>query len=165
MFVDPKLDYSTNRELFYQNLVQEMEHHLCEYGISNLANASALLMKHLPNINWVGFYLWDGQKLRLGPFQGLPACLEISLGRGVCGTSAIRRQSLIVPNVDEFPGHIVCDSNSRSEIVIPLVTADGQLRGVLDVDSPLLSRFDEIDRQGLEKLVMTLLGKAAAFKI
>jgi GAF domain-containing protein len=123
--------------------------------IANLANASALLFAHLPQINWAGFYLLKGNELVLGPFQGKLACTRIKLGRGVCGTSASKRETLVVPDVEAFPGHIACDSASRSEIVIPLISR-GELWGVLDIDSPILNRFTEADRVGLEMFVNVL---------
>lgn len=120
--------------------------------IANLANASALLNFYLEDINWVGFYLYDGKELVLGPFQGLPACIRIPMGRGVCGTSAERRETLRIQDVHAFPGHIACDAASNSEIVIPIVK-DDKLIGVLDIDSPLQGRFDEQDQQFLEHFV------------
>ncbi|MBV6712215.1 GAF domain-containing protein [Paenibacillus chitinolyticus] len=123
--------------------------------IANLANASALLGQFLRDINWVGFYLLEGEQLVLGPFQGLPACVRIPLGRGVCGTAAQKRETLVVEDVERFPGHIACDAASRSEIVVPLVK-DGELLGVLDIDSPNLARFDETDRVMLERFVTEL---------
>lgn len=126
--------------------------------IANLANTSALLFTSLPQLNWAGFYLLNSPKeLVLGPFQGKPACVRIALGRGVCGTAAAERRTVLVPNVHEFPGHIACDSASNSEIVLPLIRANGELLGVLDLDSPMLERFDVIDQQGLEQIVRTLL--------
>ncbi|MDG0790660.1 GAF domain-containing protein [Cohnella ginsengisoli] len=130
--------------------------HLIEgepYRIANLANASALLRGYLADINWVGFYLLDGDSggLALGPFQGLPACVRIPMGKGVCGTSAARRETLRVPDVHAFPGHIACDAASRSEIVVPLFDAAGELIGVLDIDSPLPDRFSEDDQRLLER--------------
>ena len=120
--------------------------------IANLANASALLNFYLEDINWVGFYLYDGNELVLGPFQGLPACIRIPMGRGVCGTSAERRETLRIQDVHAFPGHIARDAASNSEIVIPIVK-DDKLLGVLDIDSPLQGRFDEEDQQFLEHFV------------
>lgn len=117
--------------------------------IANLANASALLKIAVDRINWVGFYLFDGTELVLGPFQGLPACIRIPLGRGVCGTAALERRTIVVPDVRAFPGHIACDAASRSEIVVPLVR-NGALFGVLDVDSPELNRFGDSERAFLE---------------
>ena len=118
-------------------------------GLANAANLCALLYQMLPDVNWVGFYFMQGGELVLGPFQGKVACVRIPLGRGVCGTAAARREILVVPDVNEFPGHIACDAASRSEIVVPLVQA-GRLLGVLDLDSPNLSRFDHEDRDGLQ---------------
>ena len=124
-------------------------------ALANLANASGLLADALDRINWCGFYLLRGEELVLGPFQGKPACVRIALGKGVCGTAAQRRETLVVPDVNAFPGHIACDAASRSEIVIPILQ-DGRLRGVLDVDSPETHRFDDEDRKGLEELVRIL---------
>ena len=124
-------------------------------ALANLANASGLLADALDRINWCGFYLLRGEELVLGPFQGEPACVRIALGKGVCGTAAQRRETLVVPDVNAFPGHIACDAASRSEIVVPILQ-DGRLRGVLDVDSPETGRFDEEDRRGLEDLVKRL---------
>ncbi|CAH1214483.1 MULTISPECIES: GAF domain-containing protein [Paenibacillus] len=119
-------------------------------AIANLANASALLKFSLPDTNWTGFYLFDGKELVLGPFQGLPACIRIPLGRGVCGTSAEERRTLVVDDVHAFPGHIACDAASNSEIVVPLLK-EGRLLGVLDIDSPLKHRFDDEERRFLER--------------
>ena len=125
-------------------------------ALANLANAAALLYGSLPHINWAGFYLLRGETLVLGPFQGKPACVRIELGRGVCGTAAARRETLIVPDVLAFPGHIACDAASRSELVVPLLRGD-HLFGVLDLDSPRASRFDADDAAGLEAAVERLL--------
>jgi L-methionine (R)-S-oxide reductase len=124
--------------------------------IANLANSAALLYHSLPDVNWAGFYLLREGELVVGPFQGKPACVRIALGRGVCGTAAAERRTLVVRNVHDFAGHIACDAASNSEIVVPMVR-DGALLGVLDIDSPKLSRFDETDRTGLERFVATLL--------
>lgn len=129
------------------------------HPISNLSNASALLWQYLEDVNWVGFYLLEGEKLVLGPFQGRPACIEIPVGRGVCGAAAASGATQLVPNVHEFAGHIACDSASNSEIVVPIFK-NGELFGVLDVDSPLYSRFDESDREGLEE-VARIIGNEA----
>jgi L-methionine (R)-S-oxide reductase len=145
---------------FYSRLVTELGALLNEVWITNLANTAALLTQHLQDINWVGFYLVERERLVLGPFQGKPACLYIPMGRGVCGTSAQQRRSLVVPDVERFADHIACDSASRSEIVIPLL-AGNRLIGVLDLDSPLLDRFDEEDRAGLERLARVLVEKTA----
>jgi GAF domain-containing protein len=117
--------------------------------IANLANASALIWEALPEINWAGFYVRRGGELVLGPFQGRPACVRIAIGKGVCGTAAAGRRTIVVEDVNAFPGHIACDAASRSEIVVPLIHA-GRLAGVLDVDAPKVGRFDEEDRAGLE---------------
>jgi L-methionine (R)-S-oxide reductase len=134
--------------------------------IANAANTAALLFDALPEVNWVGFYLLaaarsapgasppgsaGGKELVVGPFQGKPACTRIPLAQGVCGTAAARRTTIVVPDVHEFPGHIACDAASRSEIVIPLLKGT-RLLGVLDIDSPRVARFDDADRQGLERL-------------
>ena len=125
------------------------------YPVANLANASALLNQALADINWVGFYLREGDKLVLGPFQGKTACIEIPFGRGVCGTAAAKNETQLVKDVHEFPGHIACDSASNSEIVIPL-HKNGAVAAVLDIDSPTRGRFTEADREGLESLVPIL---------
>ncbi|WP_430392113.1 GAF domain-containing protein [Dyella sp. 20L07] len=120
--------------------------------IANAANFSALIYHSLPDLNWCGFYLYDGTELVVGPFQGKPACIRIALGRGVCGTAAASRQTQVVRDVHDFDGHIACDAASQSEIVVPLVHADGRLYGVWDVDSPSVARFDDEDRAGMEAL-------------
>jgi L-methionine (R)-S-oxide reductase len=124
-------------------------------ALANLSNAAALLFASLNRINWAGFYLLRGDTLVLGPFQGKPACVRIALGKGVCGSAAVRRETLMVPDVHAFPDHIACDAASRSEIVVPILDG-GALRGVLDVDSPEKDRFDAADRAGLEEFVRTL---------
>ena len=121
-------------------------------SVANMANFAALLFHSLPDLNWSGFYLLKGKQLVLGPFQGKPACIRIPLGEGVCGTAATRRETILVANVNEFPGHIACDSASNSEIVVPLVN-DDTLIGVLDLDSPSFGRFDDDDAKGLNELV------------
>ena len=122
---------------------------------ANLANASALIFESLTDLNWAGFYLLEGKAgeelLVLAPFQGRPACIEIRLGKGVCGTAAAENRTIVAPNVHEFPGHIACDCASNSEIVVPLRRSDGSVFGVLDIDSPVLGRFREEDREGLER--------------
>jgi L-methionine (R)-S-oxide reductase len=120
--------------------------------VANAANTAALIYHGLPDLNWAGFYFREGAELVLGPFQGKPACVRIPIGKGVCGTAAARAAALVVPNVHDFPGHIACDPNSCSELVVPLIEA-GAVSGVLDLDSPLLGRFDEIDRIGCQRLV------------
>jgi GAF domain-containing protein len=124
--------------------------------IANLSNASALLNQFLTDVNWVGFYLLKSDELVLGPFQGLPACVRIPVGKGVCGTAAQKRETIRVDDVHLFPGHIACDAASQSEIVIPVIK-DDQLIGVLDIDSPIKSRFDETDQEYLEQFVQTLV--------
>lgn len=121
------------------------------HKIANLANASALIYQALDRLNWAGFYLIDNGILVLGPFQGKPACIEIPIGKGVCGTAVSLNKTMLVPNVHEFPGHIACDGASNSEIVIPL-RRNGVVVGVLDIDSPVFDRFSEEDRIGLEEL-------------
>ncbi|MBO1218850.1 GAF domain-containing protein [Mammaliicoccus sciuri] len=123
--------------------------------IANLSNASAFINQFLPNINWVGFYLIKNNALKLGPFQGLPACVDIEIGKGVCGTAVAENQSQLVEDVNQFPGHIACDANSQSEIVIPIYY-NKEIIGVLDIDAPVKSRFNQTDLEGLELLVKTL---------
>jgi GAF domain-containing protein len=128
--------------------------------LANAANMTALLYHALPDLNWVGFYFSKGQALTLGPFQGKPACTRIAVGEGVCGTAAANNETLIVPDVSKFEGHIVCDTASKSEIAVPLLNW-GRLVGVLDLDSPSLNRFDEEDREGLESLASLFLSSLA----
>lgn len=125
------------------------------HPIANLSNASALIMDSLPDLNWAGFYLLEGNTLVLGPFQGKPACITISVGRGVCGTAVKEDATQLVPDVHAFPGHIACDCASRSEIVVPL-HKDGNVVAVLDIDSPTAGRFTPEDQEGLEALVPIL---------
>jgi L-methionine (R)-S-oxide reductase len=125
--------------------------------IANSANFSSLLYHSLPNVNWVGFYLLKDGELVLGPFQGQPACVRIAMGKGVCGTAAEQRQTILVDNVHDFPGHIACDSASNSEVVVPLIVHE-QLIGVLDLDSPSRARFDDEDARGLNDLVKIFVG-------
>lgn len=129
--------------------------------VANLANASALLADALDDVNWIGFYLYDGTELVVGPFQGQPACVRIPIGSGVCGTAAAERRTLVVPDVHAFEGHIACDARSRSEVVIPMVH-DGELLGVLDVDSPSLDRFTDADVAALEAAVAVLVRQLTA---
>lgn len=144
----------TDKQKLYKEIAQQVEAVVMgEHDvIANMANISALLFLHLPNINWAGFYLLKEEQLVLGPFQGKPACIRIPLGRGVCGTAASEAQVQIVQNVHQFEGHIACDMGSNSEIVLPIFI-DGQVIGVLDVDSPLLGHFDENDQEGLQMIV------------
>ena len=125
--------------------------------IANAANLAALIFNSLPSLNWAGFYFYDGRELVVGPFQGLPACVRIPLDKGVCGAAASTRQTQRIADVDAFPGHIACDSASRSELVIPLVRGD-TLIGVLDLDSPELDRFDADDQRGLEAIAQVIVG-------
>jgi L-methionine (R)-S-oxide reductase len=124
--------------------------------IANAANFASLIFHTLPDLNWAGFYFLKNDELVLGPFQGRPACVRIALGQGVCGTAAAKRLTTIVPNVHEFPGHIACDSASNSEIVVPLMK-DERLIGVLDLDSPIVGRFDDEDAIGLNRLILVLV--------
>ena len=144
----------------YAELVQSLDALLAgePNRIAGAANMAALLYWSLPDLNWVGFYLLDEASgdLLVGPFQGKPACVRIPLGKGVCGTAAVRRETVLVADVHAFPGHIACDAASRSEVVVPIVAGD-RLIGVLDLDSPLERRFDAMDAQGLEALVRVFL--------
>jgi L-methionine (R)-S-oxide reductase len=124
--------------------------------LANISNFAALLFTTLPDLNWAGFYLLRGTDLVLGPFQGKPACSCIALGDGVCGTAALKRAAVLVPDVHAFPGHIVCDEASQSEMVVP-VFKDKHLIGVLDMDSPMTARFDEVDRENIESLLQILM--------
>ena len=141
-------------ELLKQQLAGLMEGE--RDAIPNLANMSALINQALHTINWAGFYLMKDGMLVLGPFQGNPACIRIPVGRGVCGTAAQQKQTQLVRDVHLFPGHIACDAQSQSEIVVPMLM-DGEVLGVLDIDSPVKDRFDAADRQGLENLVEMLV--------
>ena len=143
------MDYKMLCKLL-EGLTQDVPH-----KIANLANASALLWQELPNLNWAGFYLLEGDTLILGPFQGKPACIEIPVGKGVCGTAVQENKTLVVPDVHQFPGHIACDCASNSEIVVPIYK-NGEIIGVLDIDSPLFDRFSEEERVGLEAFVKAL---------
>jgi len=150
-FRDKRADYARLRAELASLLAGE--HDL----IANAANTSALLFGALPEVNWAGFYFLRGAELVVGPFQGKPACVRIALGRGVCGTAALERRTLVVPDVSAFAGHIACDSASRSEVVVPLVRGN-ELLGVLDIDSPQLQRFDAADARGLEELARVFIG-------
>ncbi len=152
MFEANQIDAAGKPE-FYRELAGQLEALLAGEpdAIANAANAAALLFQTLPDLNWAGFYFLQGRELVLGPFQGKVACVRIALGKGVCGTAAVRRGTVIVPDVEAFPGHIACDAASRSEIVLPLLK-DGRAIGVLDLDSPLKGRFDSEDAKGLEAL-------------
>jgi L-methionine (R)-S-oxide reductase len=159
---DASIDRGLPKPERYRDLAKSLESLLEGESdpLANLANASGLLATALERINWCGFYLLRSGELVLGPFQGKPACVRIALGEGVCGTSAARRETLVVPDVHAFPGHIACDAASRSEIVVPILE-NGNLRGVLDVDAPDKNRFDEEDRAGLEEFVRVLTPRVA----
>jgi L-methionine (R)-S-oxide reductase len=151
--------YTGNREENYDLVKKQLQAllHDEKNQVANLSNASALLNQFLDRVNWVGFYLLDtNDELVLGPFQGLPACIRIPLGKGVCGTAALKKETLLVEDVNQFPGHIACDAASQSEIVVPLLKGE-QLIGVLDIDSPELNRFDKLDQQKLEEFVEVLV--------
>ncbi len=143
----------TNKSELYQELRAQLTSLLKGEpdAIANAANTAALLYHSMPDVNWVGFYFLKGSDLVLGPFQGKPACVRIPLGKGVCGIAGEGRESIVVPDVNAFPGHIACDAASRSELVVPLLK-HGALWGVLDLDSPMLGRFDQADRAGCESL-------------
>lgn len=150
--------YRGTREENYQLVIKQLSA-LLEgetNRIANLSNASALLNQFLDRVNWVGFYLMEDGELVLGPFQGLPACVRIPIGRGVCGASAKQMETVRVEDVHQFPGHIACDAVSQSEIVVPLIK-DGKLLGVLDIDSPEKNRFDELDQHYLEEFSKILI--------
>ena len=149
-----KTGQANNKRELYADLARQAEGMLAGEPdlIANAANFSALVFHSLPDLNWAGFYLYDGTELVVGPFQGKPACIRIALGRGVCGTAAQTRETQLVRDVHSFDGHIACDAASQSEIVVPLVKADGSLLGVWDVDSPSIARFDDDDRAGMEAL-------------
>ena len=157
MFQPTSID-AQDKPTFYAALNTDLRTmlHTDHYWLTNTANAAALLFTRLPDLNWAGFYLLRQNELVLGPFQGKLACTHIALGRGVCGTAAAQRAIVVVPDVNKFPGHIACDSASNSEIVIPLIHGD-RLLGVLDLDSPTLSRFDHHDQTGLETFSRILI--------
>lgn len=149
--------FSEDKEKMYEELCTAIKGLTMDvpYRIANLANTSAVLNQALKNINWVGFYLMEGGKLVLGPFQGKTACIEIRVGKGVCGSAVMKNETVRVQDVMEFPGHIACDAASRSEIVVP-IRKNGEIIGVLDIDSPMVGRFDEKDQAGLERVVNIL---------
>ncbi|HSJ38602.1 MAG TPA: GAF domain-containing protein [Planococcus sp. (in: firmicutes)] len=151
-------DYSGTRAEKYSMLGKQLDALLTgeTNRIANLSNAAALLNQFLERINWAGFYLMEDGELVLGPFQGLPACVRIQVGRGVCGTAVSEKKTMLVEDVHQFPGHIACDAASRSEVVVPLIK-DGEVIGVLDIDSPELSRFTDEDQKGLEAFTETLM--------
>jgi GAF domain-containing protein len=149
---------TANKSELYRDLAEQLRALLAgeRDRTANAANMAALIFHGLPDLNWAGFYFRQGGELVLGPFQGKPACVRIPLGTGVCGTAASRGATVLVPDVHAFPGHIACDPVSRSELVVPLIPAfagmAGEVSGVLDLDSPLLGRFDEVDQAGCEQL-------------
>jgi len=147
----------TSKKEDYQNICLSLKGLIQEEtdALANLANSSALIYNSLEELNWAGFYLYKENQLILGPFQGKPACIRIALGRGVCGTAAQNREVIVVQDVHQFPGHIACDAASASEIVIPIIKND-KLIGVLDIDSPIIARFNEEDRLGLIEFVDVL---------
>lgn len=152
-----KINYDGPIDAQYETLAKQLDALLTGESdtIANLSNTSSLLNQFLTNINWVGFYLMKGGELVLGPFQGLPACVRIPVGKGVCGTAVQQKETIVVDDVHQFPGHIACDAASNSEIVIPIVK-DGEVFGVLDIDSPIKSRFSAEDKAGLEQFVSVL---------
>lgn len=158
MFEAKPLPSSASKHDLYASLAQQLAALLEGEpdAIANAANMSALIYEVLPDLNWAGFYFMRGSELVLGPFQGKVACVRIAVGRGVCGAAVERKASIVVPDVHAFPGHIACDSASRSELVVPLIK-DGRVIGVLDLDSPHPNRFDDEDREGCERLVQIYL--------
>jgi len=158
MTVQPAEQRSIPKSELYDELASELSSLLAGERdlVANAANFAALVFHSLPDLNWAGFYFVKNGELVLGPFQGKPACMRIAFGRGVCGVAAAECATTIVPNVHEFPGHIACDMESKSEIVIPLMKNE-RFIGVLDLDSPMLARFDEADAAGLETLLKILL--------
>jgi L-methionine (R)-S-oxide reductase len=165
----PAMSYTPKRYDFldkpadYASLAQDLGGLLAGESdrIANAANTAALIFATLPEVSWAGFYFLRGGELVLGPFQGKPACVRIMLGQGVCGAAAVQRRTLVVPDVQKFPGHIACDAASRSEIVVPLIEAVGTLVGVLDLDSARAGRFDEADARGLEALTRVFVARTA----
>ena len=143
-----------DKPTFYEQLAADLAALLAgeRDPIANAANTAALLYERMEAVNWAGFYFRQGDELVLGPFQGKPACVRIALGRGVCGTAAARRETIVVPNVHAFAGHIACDAASNAEVVVPILRGD-RVIGVLDIDSPVLDRFDAADVRGLERIV------------
>ncbi|HLR15654.1 MAG TPA: GAF domain-containing protein [Bacillota bacterium] len=158
------IDYTNDIDKNYKTLLQQLRGLIHDETniIANLSNASALLNQFLEDINWVGFYLWEEEQLILGPFQGLPACIRIENGKGVCGTAMATNETMLVPNVHDFPGHIACDARSQSEIVIPM-KLHGKNFGVLDIDSPNVNRFNETDQKYLEQFVTILVDHMGSY--
>ncbi len=154
---------SSDKSGFYSELTSQLEGLLAGESdpVANAANTSALLFQMMPDLNWAGFYIMRDGELVLGPFQGKPACVRIPVGRGVCGAAVARRQSMLVDDVHAFPGHIACDAASRSELVVPLIR-DGEVIGVIDLDSPSPSRFDSADQAGIERIAEIYLAASAS---
>jgi L-methionine (R)-S-oxide reductase len=148
----------------FQTLAHDLDTLLdsSDHPITTLANSAAFLFRNIPRINWAGFYLYDGSKLYLGPFGGKPACTNIEMGKGVCGTSAQKREIIVVDDVNTFPGHIACDPDSRSEIVLPIILSGDKLYGVLDLDSTELARFGNDEKEGLKEVVKIIVAKVGA---
>ncbi len=153
-------DFPAEKKAFYQLLNKQAAALISgeDDALANLANISSLLNASMTDLNWVGFYILRGDRLVLGPFQGKPACVQIPIGRGVCGTAVVEKTTQVVDDVDTFAGHIACDADSRSELVVPVVV-DGDVVAVLDIDSPVQSRFDVEDQFGMEALVNTVIAK------
>ena len=158
MQVSSSIDSTKAKPAFYQDLCEKLQELLGTETdfVSNAANTAALLFHSLPDVNWAGFYMFKDGELIVGPFQGKPACVRIALGKGVCGTAARKKETVLVPDVSRFKGHIACDPDSKSEIAVPLLNW-GKLIGVLDIDSASLARFDEDDMEGLEALASVFL--------
>ncbi len=153
-----RADSNGTKAVFYEQICEQLDQLLGgeDNFIANAANTSALLYQLLPDVNWVGFYIAEDNELVLGPFQGKPACVRLPFGKGVCGTAAAERRSIVVADVSKFSGHIACDAASQSEIVVPLMNW-GKVAGVLDIDSSSLNRFDEEDQEGLESVAAVFL--------
>jgi L-methionine (R)-S-oxide reductase len=158
MQVSASIESAASKFALYQEICEQLHDLLANERnlVANAANATALLMQRLPDVNWVGFYFTEDDELVLGPFQGKPACVRIPFGNGVCGLAAAEMRTIVVANVDTFPSHIACDPASRSEIVVPLLNW-GKLRGVLDIDSASINRFDADDEEGLESVVSVFM--------
>jgi L-methionine (R)-S-oxide reductase len=152
----------TSKQATYQRICEQLQELLGGETdlVANAANTAAFLFRAIPDVNWLGFYLSKQGQLVLGPFQGNPACARIAFGKGVCGTAALKQETVVVPDVTKFPGHIACDTASRSEIVVPLLNW-GRVLGVLDVDSATLNRFDEDDQEGFESIASVFMASIA----
>ncbi|MGB5620936.1 MAG: GAF domain-containing protein [Gammaproteobacteria bacterium] len=161
---DPGEQQYANKDELYRSLRAQAEALLQgeRDPVANAANLAALIFHSVPGLNWAGFYFLRGDELVVGPFQGKPACVRIAIGRGVCGTAAGRRETVRVDDVDHFEGHIPCDADSRSEVVVPLIDATGGLLGVLDLDSPEPARFDAADVAGFEQLAAVYVASLSA---